>query len=344
MGGPRRPIPNVVWRAGIAHVRVWIDGRDVWRSLHTRYARVARKEAPRAVASLYRGEEPFPRRPVYPLQDVIDEYMDQRGGEFKASTRASHQRRLDAFVKWAKRRVRDLADVTTPLLMTYRTARRKASSTVTASSDMAVVRAFLSYCWRMRYIEENPCSRLPPMIRTPKKQKRILTMDEIGGVEKAAGDPPVRHLLGIAAFAGLRRGELFHLRWEDIDRAAGVVHVRNRPPEFVVKTYEERSVPLAATLADSLPADGQGRIFTLAKHVDSFSDLSRAAFKAAKVTGSLHLFRHSWITYLLLAGYSVVQVMAWAGHSQIATTQGYTHVRQAVAGEDVKRFKTAFGA
>ena len=46
---------------------------------------------------------------------------------------------------------------------------------------------------------------------------------------------------------------------------------------------------------------------------------------------------------MLLAGTPVVQVMAYAGHANMSTTQGYTHVRQALPKADVEAFKKAFG-
>lgn len=57
-------------------------------------------------------------------------------------------------------------------------------------------------------------------------------------------------------YAGLRRGQLMSLRIEDIDLAAGVIHVRHgwdsHASEIATKSRKDRRVPIAGVLRDCL--------------------------------------------------------------------------------------------
>ena len=49
--------------------------------------------------------------------------------------------------------------------------------------------------------------------------------------------------------------------------------------------------------------------------------------------GSIHILRHSWATEALKQGANIREVQEWLGHSNITTTQLYTHN----TGEEAKR-------
>ena len=43
--GKAKKIPNVVWRRGVAQFVICVGGRQIWRSLHNRYATIALQHA-----------------------------------------------------------------------------------------------------------------------------------------------------------------------------------------------------------------------------------------------------------------------------------------------------------
>ncbi len=334
--------PNLILQGTVYHMRMWHKGREIWRTLRTRSLTIARRRLAIERARILTGGVLVDEAAV-PLDDLIERFRDERVADLKQSTQRSYRERLAEFVRWAgDNGLSDAGDVTTDLLVAYRRARAKKTSAVTADSDMRPVRAAFSYAHRLGWIQANPFDRMPRPPRRAKVEKRILTMGEIERVIAAARGP-LQSIVRIAAFSGLRRGELLNLRWKDVDRERGFIHVVNRPPHFTVKTCETRSVPLAAHLREHLPKPRRGRVYPETRRGDVVSARVQRVFKKAKIGGSLHLFRHSWLTYLLLCGYPLAQVMAWAGHSQITTTQGYLHVRQQVAKKDVEAFRQAFG-
>ena len=86
----------------------------------------------------------------------------------------------------------------------------------------------------------------------------MLSVAEVGALERAAESDQDAALFSVAAFTGLRLGELRALRWRDVDFSGRIVHVRQN---FVAgemttpKVKRVRSVPLidqAAVALDGL--------------------------------------------------------------------------------------------
>jgi integrase len=92
------------------------------------------------------------------------------------------------------------------------------------------------------------------------KRDRIASPEEASRLIELLPRLLDRALWAVAFYAGLRRGELFALRWRDVDLAAGLIHVRESydPEERAfVRTKSEagvRRVPIAAVLRDFLLA------------------------------------------------------------------------------------------
>jgi integrase len=163
----------------------------------------------------------------------------------------------------------------------------------------------------------------------------------------------------LAAYTGLRRGELLALRWRDVDYAASKLTVRRAVSGDVVadstKSGRRREVPLSdqATAAlDRLQRRGDftGRDdYVLVNRAGDRLDGSalRRRVRSAQERAGLrrlrvHDLRHTFGSLLVAAGVDLVTVQAAMGHARISTTQRYLHARPAheVAG----KFTAAFAA
>jgi integrase len=189
-------------------------------------------------------------------------------GERHLRTLEAHRYQLDRHLlpAFAARRaacitVDDVAELLLDL-------RRKGCSAKTCASALATLQSILRYARRHGWIAEDPVELLEPDERprpAPRRQ-RVLGRDEIERL-LAACAPRDRLMITTVLYTGLRVSEMLGLTWDDIDFAAGVIHVRAQlsrahrgaPARRVApKTPASvRDIPIVAQLARLLAAHKQ---------------------------------------------------------------------------------------
>jgi integrase/recombinase XerD len=157
-----------------------------------------------------------------------------------------------------------------------------------------------------------------------------------------------RAMLSLMYAAGLRVSELVSLTLGDVDRARGIVSALG-------KGKKRRLVPLGEVALEHLTAYLEAREAELAQKAQRMGTkggklsmvlfpsprggkLTRQAFwkivgrtaRGAGIRGHVHphQLRHSFATHLLAGGADLRSVQTLLGHSNIATTEIYTHVSQ----------------
>jgi integrase len=142
-----------------------------------------------------------------------------------------------------------------------------------------------------------------------------------------------RPLWATAIYAGLRRGELMALRWEDVDLAAGKIHVLRGwdtvEGEIAPKSASgRRVVPVAVALrdyldqhrltaSDALVFGAAGKPF----RPDQVRHRAEAAWIAAKLSRiTLHECRHTFASLMIAAGVNAKALSTYMGHANIAIT------------------------
>jgi integrase len=162
---------------------------------------------------------------------------------------------------------------------------------------------------------------------------RIASPDEAAQL-LAALTAKDRALWATAMYAGLRRGELMALRWEDVDLAGGRIRVERSwdPKEGVIapkSAAAARTVPIAVVLRDFLvehkQATGRGEGLVFGRSTATPFDaraLSRRAETAWKGLEpiSLHECRHTFASLMIAAGVNAKALSTWMGHSSITIT------------------------
>ena len=172
-----------------------------------------------------------------------------------------------------------------------------------------------------------------------------------------AEDRQDAELVRVAAYAGLRRGELLALRWRDVDFTRRKLVVRRAISGGVeaawTKSRRAREVPLPDQAAGALDRLSQRGDFTraddyvfcnrLGRRLDG-SALRRRVTRARDAAGlrplRFHDLRHTYGSLLVAAGVDLASVKAAMGHSRITTTERYLHARSAT--ELAERFTRAF--
>ena len=189
-------------------------------------------------------------------------------------------------------------------------------------------------------------SERPDFYSVPEVQRLIAASRERDGL-----------MFRVAAFAGLRRGELVSLRWRHIDFSRTLMHIVENVSarqDARVKDNEGRTVPLAPQLADALlawrPDDPSpddlvfpGTLPGRKLDGDALSTRFRDARDAADLRPlRFHDLRHTFGSLAVDGGASLVQVQAWMGHADVGTTMRYLHSKSRT--EDAALLGTAFAA
>lgn len=219
--------------------------------------------------------------------------------------------------------------------------------------NMVVVRQFFKFLLRERYIESNPAS----LIDIPKLSQNLpdyLTVEEVDRLLSAPTDKGwfgIRDLaiLELMYSAGLRASELCDLKIDDIDLSAGFVKVFG-------KGSKERLVPIGQSAIrkvkeyikisrGSLRKREPVNYLFLNKNGKRLSrvGLWKILRRYAKIAGIKkdiypHILRHSFASHLIQNGADLRAVQQMLGHSDISTTQIYTHLDIKRITEIYKRF------
>jgi integrase len=155
--------------------------------------------------------------------------------------------------------------------------------------------------------------------------------------------------IALAAFAGLRMGEVRALEVGDVDLKEGCIHVRRSLSDDVVttpKSGHERVVPLAPELHKLLAEATRSKLpksrvilsrsGTTPNRVLVLSSLKSLQRRHGLKERSFHSLRHFFCSTLSRGGASVEAVRVLAGHNSLNITQRYVHatgtdLREAVA-------------
>ena len=253
-------------------------------------------------------------------------------------TLESYQRDLDRLQTWATANGKAVADLARSDLRKWiASLSRQGLAPTSISRAVSATRGFFKFLMLDGHIKSHPAEDLDtpqrlsylPKFLTEEEINRLLATPDISTAEGIRD----RAVLEIMYATGLRVSEMVDLKHADIDLLAGLVVCHG-------KGNKERRVPLGKSAIHWLQQYSavkagygkpsapnvflhRGRPFT--RHL-AWSMIKRHAEKAGIEDVSPHTLRHSFATHLLQHGADSRSVQALLGHSDISTTQIYTHI------------------
>ncbi|MGB3465161.1 MAG: tyrosine-type recombinase/integrase [Cyclobacteriaceae bacterium] len=204
-----------------------------------------------------------------------------------------------------------------------------------AASHLQAIQLFFSQLQIQKQIRTNPVSALNIGYPRQANQRQVITQMQIKQLYNQTRNHKERAMLSLSYGCGLRAAELEALNLEDVKLHERTVIVRKG------KNNKRRVIPINYKVAEDLqnylsherPELVQTKAFILnSKHrrmkyytwnKELQQIAERAGIKAAVTT---HVLRHSIATHLIQQGAAVEQVRKFLGHSQLETTQVYTHI------------------
>lgn len=164
--------------------------------------------------------------------------------------------------------------------------------------------------------------------------------------------PNLHPMIATAVFTGLRKGELFGLRWQDIHLEAGRLDVM-RSYRLLPKSGKVRHLPIHPELARILrgwsercPASAEGLVFPVNGRMgDRYEGLGLdEALEAAKChvpSKPWHALRHTFASHFMMAGGNILTLQKLLGHSSVAMTMVYAHLAPDFMAGEVARMSFA---
>jgi len=270
------------------------------------------------------------------IEPFIDYLTVERG--LSPNTLQAYRRDLCQFRDWLKK---DFLQVDSALIGNYlATLREKGNKSRTLNRKLSVVRMFYKFLYTEGKTDHNPVEgvsspRLGRKIPSFLSEKEVEALLETPSVDEQYGIRD-RAILEVVYGAGLRISELINLNLTDLNLKGGWVKVLG-------KGSKERIVPLGREACRWV------RIYLRKRRIETTDKLSlfcnrygkrlsrQACWKIIKkysqkagITKKIspHTLRHSFATHLLSRDADLRFVQELLGHTNISTTQIYTHITQ----------------
>jgi integrase len=215
----------------------------------------------------------------------------------------------------------------------------KAGKTFTANRTIAICSKMFSLAVRWQMCDDNPCRGISR--NHEGKRKRYLTGDELPRLIKALAtypDESVANIIRLLLMTGARSGEVFAMRWGNIDLGDDQKKATWSKAASTTKQQQDHTVPLSAPVRMLLteiaakqkkplgtfvfPSNGNptGRIVTIKQAWKTICE--NAGIEGLRI----HDLRHSFASELISSGASLALVGALLGHSNPSTTARYAHM------------------
>ncbi len=280
------------------------------------------------------------------LRSFLDSLYIEKG--LSKNTVSSYKNDISSFSSWCDKEHLDRLKITDLNLNNYISnlfsIGLKSSS---INRKISSIKHFYLFLLKKKVIKNSPVDE----ITTPKQEKYLPTSMSEDEVESLLGSPKSsikierrdKAMIEILYATGMRISELVNLKLTDIDFNRSVLKVFG-------KGSKERLVPYGEKAAEALRIYLEDRKKLDSKDVflsNRGTRITRGAFwqrikiyikrENLKSSISPHTLRHAFATHLLNRGADLRSVQILLGHSDLSTTQIYTHIAKKRLGEILKK-------
>jgi integrase len=276
-----------------------------------------------------------------PLDFLCDEYL--RWTEINLAPRTRKERVIAIRAHLKPFFPGLVSDIDVRGIEAYKAARMATGiSPVTMNNDLKILSCILKFGVENKYVDDIPKIQ---RVKAPKKPHRFLSTEEIGKVI-AAARADVRPMLQMMIFTGLRKGEVRHLEWSDVDLGNRLLHVRPKDTWNTKTENSARTVPLCDPALEALQMAWERAEKRMVKSTlvfpgrkgplnDIRESLNGACARAGIPHVRVHGLRHTFGSQMAMAGADPFAIMKAMGHTDIKTTMiyvslGKSHIRDQV--------------
>lgn len=279
------------------------------------------------------------------MDKLIEEFLSyitvERG--MANNTISSYKRDLGKFFGYLKaQKIDSVEDVSRQMITSFMLSERdKNMSPNSVSRELACIKSFFKFLVKENKIKEDVAN----IIESPKLWKKLPSTLSIDEVESLLRGPNIRDWLGIRDRSclelmyatGMRVSEIVSLKMNDLNMEIGfvkcigkgskerIIPFGKKARESILR-YMDKSRPrfLKNMTSNILFLTRRGRPMSRQTFWKIIKKYARSAGIRKRITP--HSLRHSFATHILERGADLRVVQEMLGHSDISTTQIYTHV------------------
>jgi integrase/recombinase XerD len=281
------------------------------------------------------------------MKELITTFLDYLSVErgLSSNTIVSYRKDLEFYIDFLTRRhIDNLSKITKNDITNFMLAQKdKGISTNSVVRRLAAIRMFHRFLAREKILKNDPSD----LIDSPKLWKKIPDTLSLNEVNALLAQPDIRNKQGLRDKAiletfyatGMRVSEAVNLKVDSVNLDIGFLRC-------IGKGNKERVIPLGTKAISSIKKYLEAsRPHLLKKKESEFLFLNRFGKKISrqslwkiikkyanqariKKPISPHTLRHSFATHLLERGADLRSVQEMLGHSNISTTQIYTHINK----------------
>lgn len=291
-----------------------------------------------------------------PFYDFMQGYSDHLAATGITDSSLKRYRRIIQnfvdFIWYEKKNIKRLGDVKTKDIWDYIHYRKQNGiSDKTISNEVTELKKCFRYAYEVSAIGNDPMKA----IRFKNHQEttpHFFTKEEIKAIFEELPTEWIRDIFRTLLYTGMRKGELMHLQWKNVDLDRRLIHIRHQVIQngqmiYKIKTKSSaRSIPMYEEVYQILKRQkvrGLHRDYVFVNsngtpfRDDDLYNYIKPRLQKLGIKGSVHTFRHTYASLLIKAGVGLRELKELMGHSRIETTMQYAHLYPHRLHEQVNR-------
>ena len=310
-------------RGEIYYVDFYVDGKRVRRKIG-KSKTLALKALESAKADVIRGKYQIPvKKNKVLFEEFAKIYLDHVKG-YKKSARSDGTsiRNMMPYFKGKK-----LEEIHPFAIETFKIKRRKEVKPASVNRELACLKHMYNMAIKWGYVKKNPVREVK-LFKENNERLRYLSEEEEEALIEACV-PHLRPIVIVALNTGMRKGEIFGLKWKSVDFRNHTIRIEKS------KNNESRIVPMNELVYEVLrkqrKLNNQEYVF-VNKNGKPYTDIKRSFKSALEKAGisdfRFHDLRHTFASNLVMSGADIVTVKELMGHKSIKMTMRYSHLSQ----------------
>jgi len=301
------------------------------------------------------GGEYYDRKELKKQQTIYSEFMEKKYLPYAkdAKEKKSYSREEELYRVWIKPVIGNKPlNKISPFDIEKVKKSMKDKAPRTIQYALAVIRHSLNKAKHWGYFTgDNPVS----MVKMPKinnRRLRFLTVEEATALlnECKKRSKQLYEICLLSLSCGLRAGEIFNLTFKDIDINNSIIAIRDP------KNGEDRAVYMTdevKSILEGKQGDSDELVFKDTKG-NKIKEISKTFFSVVNDLGLnegkedtknkvvFHTLRHTFASWLAIAGTPIFTIKELLGHKNLAMTERYSHLSPGAKKEAVKEVEKAF--